>query len=66
MLTCHLRVRLCKSIQLNGLRAQVFESIKRWAPYDNLKAQPYPPLLLRAGLHDQHVPVAELARRGAA
>lgn len=35
--------------------ASSLEAIQRWAPYEQVRAQAYPPVLLTAGLHDPRV-----------
>ena len=39
-----------------------FELLKSYSPYDNVKAQAYPPLLITAGLHDPRVTYWEPAK----
>ena len=39
-----------------------FELIRSYSPYDNLRAQPYPPLLVTAGLNDPRVTYWEPAK----
>ncbi|MEO6091693.1 MAG: S9 family peptidase [Novosphingobium sp.] len=39
-----------------------FELIRNYSPYDNLRAQPYPPLLATAGLNDPRVTYWEPAK----
>jgi oligopeptidase B len=39
-----------------------FELLKSYSPYDNVKAQAYPPLLFTAGLHDPRVTYWEPAK----
>jgi oligopeptidase B len=39
-----------------------FDAIRAYSPYDNVKAQAYPPLFVTAGLHDTQVGVQEPAK----
>jgi oligopeptidase B len=39
-----------------------FDAIRTYSPYDNVKAQAYPPLFVTAGLHDSQVGVQEPAK----
>lgn len=41
---------------------EVFERIRAYAPYENVRAQPYPDLLVTAGLNDPRVPYWEAAK----
>jgi oligopeptidase B len=36
-------------------KAHHYRAIARWSPYDNLRAQPYPRMLVSSGLHDSQV-----------
>ncbi|HUP66707.1 MAG TPA: prolyl oligopeptidase family serine peptidase, partial [Sphingomicrobium sp.] len=40
----------------------VFELIRSYSPYDNVKQQPYPPMLITGGLHDPRVTYWEPAK----
>ena len=42
-----------------------FELIRSYSPYDNVKAQPYPPLFISGGLNDPRVTYWEPAKWGA-
>jgi oligopeptidase B len=41
---------------------RLYEYIKSYSPYDNVDAQPYPPLLVMTGLHDSQVQFWEPAK----
>ena len=42
--------------------ASIFHEIKRYAPYDNVQARPYPPMLVTAGVSDPRVTYWEPAK----
>ncbi len=49
----------------NPKRREDYETIRRYSPYDNLRAADYPAFYLRAGLHDSQVPYWEAAKYAA-
>lgn len=46
----------------NPKRREDYEAMRRYSPYDNLRATAYPAMYLRAGLHDSQVPYWEAAK----
>ncbi|WP_298829115.1 S9 family peptidase [uncultured Piscinibacter sp.] len=46
----------------NPKRREDYEAMRRYSPYDNLRATDYPAMYLRAGLHDSQVPYWEAAK----
>ncbi|MEJ5178363.1 S9 family peptidase [Erwinia sp. MYb416] len=46
----------------NPADASAYQAIKAWSPYDNLRAQPYPSMLVTSGLYDSRVPYWEAAK----
>ncbi|MTD27507.1 S9 family peptidase [Erwinia sorbitola] len=46
----------------NPADAGAWQAIKAWSPYDNLRTQPYPNMLVTSGLYDTRVPYWEAAK----